>query len=92
MVRNYIFEQGQAMLRIKFATDKDRIDGNFLLITHTVSRSLRGDVFEIADADRKLLDEHGLHYTILPLDANGSVPEVRIPPPYEVQRRNGDRT
>jgi hypothetical protein len=70
------------MLRIKFATEKDRIDGNFVLITHTVSRSLRGDVFEIADTDRKLLDEHGLHYTVLPLERDSSDQEIRTPPPY----------
>ena len=77
------------MIRIKFATDKDRIDGNYVLMTHTVSRRMRGDIFEIDDDDRKLLDEHQLRYTVLPLDANGSVQEVRTPPPYEVQRRNG---
>ncbi|MCI0638748.1 MAG: hypothetical protein L0Y72_03150 [Gemmataceae bacterium] len=77
------------MIRIKFASDKDRIDGNYVLMTHTVSRRLRGDIFEIDDDDRKLLDEHQLHYTVLPLDADGSVQEVGTPPPYEAQRRNG---
>ena len=78
------------MIRIKFATDKDRIDGNYVLMTHTVSRRLRGDIFEIEDDDRKLLDEHQLHYTVLPLDADGSVQAVRTPPPYEVQRQDGN--
>ncbi len=78
------------MIRIKFATDKDRIDGNYVLITNTVSRRLRGDIFEIENDDRKLLDEHQLHYTVVPLDGDESVQEIRTPPPYEVQRRNGN--
>jgi len=78
------------MIRIKFATDQDRIDGNYVLMTNTVSRRTRGDIFEIDDEDRKLLDEHRLHYTVLPLEANGLVQEIRTPPPYDVQRRNGN--
>ena len=77
------------MLRIRFATDKDRIDGNYVLMTHTVSRRLRGDIFEIAEADRKLLDEHQLHYTVLPRDTNGQDQEIRTPPTYDIQRRLG---
>ena len=78
------------MVRIKFATDKDRVDGNYVLLTHTVSRCLRGDIFEIADTDRKLLDEHGLHYTVVPLEVDGSDQAIRTPPSYDVQRRNGN--
>ena len=77
------------MLRIKFATEQDRVRGNFVLITNTVSRRLRGDIFEIADADRKLLDEHELHYTVVPLDADGQDQEIRTPPTYDVQQRRG---
>jgi hypothetical protein len=75
------------MLRIKFVTEKDRIDGNYVLMTHTVSRRLRGDIFEIADTDRKILDEHELHYTVLPLESNGQDQEIRTPPTYDVQQR-----
>jgi hypothetical protein len=55
------------MIRIKFDTDKDHIDGNYLLSTNTVVRQLRGRIFEIAERDRKLLDDHQLRYTILPI-------------------------
>jgi len=75
------------MLRIRFVSEKDRIDGNFVLMTNTVSRRLRGDIFEIADADRKLLDEHELHYTVVPVDTNGQDQEIRTPPTYDVQRK-----
>ena len=65
------------MIRIKFDTDKDHIDGNYLLSTHTVVRQLRGRIFEIAERDRKLLDDHQLHYTVLAIpEPNGSFPAV----------------
>jgi hypothetical protein len=76
------------MLRIKFLSDKDCVDGNYILMTHTSAERLRGDVFEIADNDRKLLDEHQLRYAIVPLEANGADQEIRTT--YDVQRRNGD--
>jgi hypothetical protein len=79
-----------AMLRIKFATEKDRVEGNYVLLMNTVTRCLRGDIFEIADRDRKLLDERGLHYTVLSLETNGANEALRTPPSYHVQRRNED--
>jgi hypothetical protein len=78
-------------LRIKFLTEEDCIRGNFVLIRNTLSRRLRGDIVEIADRDRKLLDDNGLHYTILPIPGpDGPDPAFRIPPTFEVQQRNGD--
>lgn len=69
------------MIRIKFDTDKDRIDGNYLLATNTVVRVLRGRIFEIADRDRKILDDHQIRYTIIPIpDPNGSDHAFRNPP------------
>ena len=79
------------IIRIRFLTKEDRIKGSYVLITNTVSRRLRGDIFEIADKDRKILDDHQLHYEIVPVaESDGSDSAIRIPPPYEVQRRNGD--
>jgi hypothetical protein len=78
-------------IRIRFPSEAERIKGNYVLLTNTFSRRLRGDIFEIEDRDRKLLDDHQIHYEILPLpDANGSPPPPPIPPPFEVQRRNSD--
>lgn len=68
------------MMRIQFATDQDRIQGFYLLATHTVVRSLPGRVFEIAEGDLKWLDEHGIHYTIIPVpDRRGTDQTVRTP-------------
>ena len=58
------------MLRIQFLTDQDRVKANYLLATKSVVRRLRGQIFEIAEHDRKLLDEHELHYKVL------SIPEI----------------
>lgn len=65
------------MMRIKFATDQDRIRGNYLLATNTVVRRLKGQIFEISERDLKLLDENEILYTVLPIpdpdDANETV-------------------
>jgi hypothetical protein len=45
-----------------------------------VVRRLRGQIFELAERDLKLLDEHQLHYTLVPIpDPCGSDDEVRNP-------------
>jgi len=68
------------MVRIQFCTDQERVRGNYLLATHTVVRRLRGQIFELAERDLKLLDEHQLHYTLVPIpDPSGSDQEVRNP-------------
>jgi hypothetical protein len=68
------------MIHIQFATDEDRIQGNYLLATHTVVRRLAGQTFEISEQDLKLLDEHQLHYTLVPIPTPcGSDDEVRNP-------------
>jgi len=68
------------MIRIQFATERDRAQGNYLLATNTVVRRLRGQIFEIAEQDQKILDEHQLHYTLVPIpDPCGSDDEVRNP-------------
>ncbi len=68
------------MVRIRFANDEHRIRGNYLLATNGVVRRLRGQIFEIAEHDRKLLDEHQLHYTVVGIpDPTGSDDEIRNP-------------
>ncbi len=55
------------MIRIRFPTDQDRVRGNYLLATQSVVRCLRGQVFEISEAARKLLDEQHIPYQTLPI-------------------------
>jgi hypothetical protein len=69
-----------AMIRIQFSTDQDRIKGNYLLATNSVVRRLRGQVFEVAQRDLRLLDEHQIHYAVLPIpEPSGADQEVRNP-------------
>ena len=68
------------MIRIQFVNEQDRIRGNYLLATNSIVRRLRGQIFEIAERDRKLLDDHQLHYTLVTIpDPTGSDDEVRNP-------------
>jgi hypothetical protein len=75
-----ISKLGRTMLRIRFATDQDRIQGNYLLATRSVVRRLRGQIFEIAERDLELLNGNQIHYQVLPVpEPTGSDEEVRNP-------------
>ena len=68
------------MIRIQFPTDRDRVQGNYLLATRSVVRRLRGQVFEVSEAALKLLDDHQISYQVLPIpEPSGSDQEVRNP-------------
>jgi len=68
------------MIRIRFPTDHDRVRGNYLLATQSVVRCLSGQVFEISEDARKLLDEHRIPYQTLAIpEPSGSDQEVRNP-------------
>ena len=68
------------MVRIQFVTDRDRSAGNYLLATRSIVRRLRGQVFEVAQRDLELLNEHQIRYTVLPIpEPTGSHQEVRNP-------------
>ena len=68
------------MVRVRFSSDQDRIRGSYLLATNSTIRRLRGQVFEIAESDLTFLDEHQIHYAVLPIpEPLGSDHEVRNP-------------
>jgi hypothetical protein len=68
------------MIRIAFPTDGDRIQGNYLLATNGGVRRLRGQIFETTEHGVKLLDEHRIAYTVLPIpEPSGADQEVRNP-------------
>jgi hypothetical protein len=68
------------MIRIRFPTDRERVQGNYLLATQSVVRRLRGQVFEVSEAALKLLDAHQISYLVLPIpEPHGSDEEVRNP-------------
>ena len=68
------------MIRIRFQTDQDRVQGNYLLATQSVVRCLRGQIFEVSEAALQLLDDHHISYQTLPIpEPSGSDQEVRNP-------------
>ena len=68
------------MIRIRFPTDQDRIQGNYLLATKSVVRRLRGQIFEVSQDALKLLAENHISYQTLPIpEPSGSDQEVRNP-------------
>jgi hypothetical protein len=68
------------MIRIQFPTDRERVQGNYLLATKSVVRRLRSQVFEVSEAGLKLLDDHQVPYQVLPIpEPAGSDEEVRNP-------------
>jgi hypothetical protein len=55
------------MIRIQFPTDRDRVQGNYLLATRSVVRRLRGQIFEVSEIGLRLLDDHHIPYQVLPI-------------------------
>ncbi len=54
------------MVTIKFKSEQDRVKGNYLLVTTSITRRLRGQIFEVGERDLKLLDDHNISYSIIP--------------------------
>ena len=54
------------MVTIKFNSDQDRVKGNYLLVTTSITRRLRGQIFEVSERDLKLLDDDNIAYSIIP--------------------------
>jgi len=68
------------MIRIQFPTDRDRIQGNYLLATQSVIRRLRGQIFEIPQAALRLLDDQQIPYQVLSIpEPSSSDQEVQNP-------------
>jgi hypothetical protein len=68
------------MIRIQFPTDRDRVQGNYLLATRSVVRRLRGQIFEVSEAGLKLLDDHHIPYQVLAIpEPSSSDQEVQNP-------------
>jgi hypothetical protein len=68
------------MIRIQFPTDRERVQGNYLLATKSVVRRLRDQVFEVSEAGLKLLDDHHIPYQVLPIpEPSGSDQVIRNP-------------
>lgn len=53
------------MLRIKFNSEEDEVKGIYELGTKGIVRGLKGDVFEIPEYCKEILDNAGISYRIL---------------------------
>jgi hypothetical protein len=73
------------MIRIQFRTDQDRVKGSFLLATNSVVRRLRGQVFEVAERDLRLLDEHQIPYSVLPIPEPSAADQQEVRNPLTVE-------
>lgn len=70
------------MVLIKFKTDKDKIEGFYILATEGVVRGLPGNTFEINDNMLKLLDDKNINYTVIQEDIFNEADKIRdIPTP-----------
>ncbi|MGR3311217.1 MAG: hypothetical protein ACUZ77_10650 [Candidatus Brocadiales bacterium] len=82
------------MFRIRFDSKQDRIKGVYELGTKGIVRGLKGDVFEIPEYCKEILDNAGVSYHILsekkePVD---EAEALRNPPAPYVQRWFTNRT
>ena len=56
------------MIRIKFKTREDSINGYYELAISGIVRSLPNDIFEISNEGKIILDNAGIPYEIIEMD------------------------
>ncbi|MBU1486761.1 hypothetical protein KKH56_01750 [bacterium] len=54
------------MIRIKFGTKQDSINGYYELSTKGLVRSLRGGIYEINNLSKEVLDKAKISYEVIP--------------------------
>jgi len=70
------------MVLIKFKTEKDKIEGFYILATEGVVRGLPGNIFEINDNMLTLLEDKNINYTVIQEDIFDEADKIRdIPTP-----------
>jgi hypothetical protein len=72
------------MIRIKFKTKQDQINGFYELATKGRARSYRNGIFEIADRYLKILDEAGIGYEIIQPDDRRMDEFEAVPVSFEI--------
>ena len=53
------------MVRIRFCSYDDEINGYYVLATQASVRSLRGGIFEVTQPRLALLDQNGIKYEVI---------------------------
>ncbi len=54
------------MVRIRFCSEKDEVNGYYILATQASVRSLRGGIFEVSQSRLALLDQNQVKYVVIP--------------------------
>ena len=54
------------MVRIRFASREDELDGYYLLATEARVRSLRGGLYEVTRLSLAFLDQQSIKYVVIP--------------------------
>ncbi len=54
------------MVRIRFSSEEDEINGFYILATEASLRGLSGGVYEVSDACLTLLNQHSIKYALVP--------------------------
>jgi len=57
------------MLRIRFSSEEDEINGFYILATQASLRGLREGTYEVAEACLAFLDHHAIKYVVIPPSA-----------------------
>jgi hypothetical protein len=53
------------MVRIRFSSEDDEVQGFYLLATHTRLRGLPDGVYEVSRPSLALLDQHNIKYAVV---------------------------
>jgi hypothetical protein len=53
------------MLRIRFASEEDELDGYYLLATEARVKGFRGGLYEVTQQCLALLDQHSVKYVVI---------------------------
>lgn len=67
------------MVRIRFASETDEVNGFYLLATHSRLRGLPQGVYELNKPALALLDENSIRYVLLPTSPDTADETIRNP-------------
>ena len=69
------------MVRIKFESETDEVNGFYLLATRSRLRGLPNGVYELSQPALKLLNQNSIHYTVIRTsqDADDEAEAIRNP-------------
>jgi hypothetical protein len=73
------------MVRIRFATEADEVNGSYLLATHSRLRGLPNGVYEVSKPALALLDKNSIRYILVPASPDAADESQAIRNPLTVE-------